>query len=771
MLFALVSALASPASAQEARVPPRVIELPELVLPEGAAISELELVVIVAIDGSAQLEGCDHEASVCDAARDVIARARFEPARVGDRVVAARARVLLRPPEPEPEPEAPAPDPEPPASEPPPSEPEPIADPGPPASDPPPPEGEPLFSARARTPLPAGTRRFELAEIRDVPGAFGDPFRALEAMPGVTPVATGVPYVYVRGAPPASSLYVYDDLPLPMLFHLGIGPAVIHPRMLGPVRLHAGVAPARYGRHLGGVIVGEGPDPRAIDRVAGELEVRLLDANGYVEAPVLGGEVMGAVRVGYPGLVLSLITDDVELVYGDYQLRGRVPVSTQEELRLVWIGSFDRLAVRTSETTTTITTVQFHRGEVRFVRRLGGGAELGLALRAGFEESSVGTDDPNALSLAIAATTIGPRLWVSLVEGPVRLRLGADAIGSFGRPLPPVDVGSFDPFRYDGVFSDSAVRSTSGAFAELIWAIDPTWSIEVGGRFDLWTAGRYATGALDPRLRVTARVLDALELHVGGAIVRQPATFLVPLPGVADVPLLRGLQTAYQAEIGARYEHPLFEAELQLFAHRYEGLAFVDFFLLAASTQEICARPGGGCQHIDGVPRTDGTSWGGELFVRMPPSNDIPVNGWISYTLAWNEIDELAGIAMRPSYDVRHLLNTVVQWHVVDGFHAGVRVLVRSGAPRGVFYQDEVGATQRLERELDAYARLDVQLSYAWDAGWGRMRVSLDWLNASFSEEPIALSCVNRSDGPPTDCRQERTPPIVGPNLGLRIEL
>ncbi|WP_236519716.1 TonB-dependent receptor [Sandaracinus amylolyticus] len=752
--LASVVALASPASAQETRVPPRVLELPELVLPDGAAVSELELVVVVAIDGSAQLEGCAHDASVCDAARDVIARARFEPARVGDRVVAARTRVVLRARPPEVE--APRPDgPDEPEAE--------------PAVEPVP-SSEPLFSARARAPLPAGTRRFELAEIRDVPGAFGDPFRALEAMPGVTPVATGVPYVYVRGAPPASSLYVYDDLPLPMLFHLGIGPAVIHPRMLGPVRLHAGVAPARYGRHLGGVIVGEGPEARDVDRVAGEVELRLLDANGYVETPLLGGEIMGALRIGYPGLVLSLITDEAELFYGDYQLRGRIPLSSREELRLVWIGSFDQLVLRSDETTTT-TTVQFHRGELRFVRRIGAGAELGLALRAGFEESSIGTDDPNALSLAIAATTIGPRLWLALVEGPVRLRIGADAIGSFGRSVPPANVDTFDPFRYDGVFSTSAVRSTSGAFAELIWAIDPTWSIEVGGRFDLWTAGSYATGAIDPRLRVTARVLDALELHVGGAIVRQPATFLVPLPGVADVPMLRGLQTAYQAEVGARYEHPLFEAELQLFAHRYEALAFVDFFLLAASTQEVCARPGGGCQRIDGVPRTNGTSWGGELFVRMPPSNEIPVSGWVSYTLAWNEVEEIAGIAMRPSYDVRHLLNTVVQWHVVEGFHAGVRLLVRSGAPRGVFYRDDVGATQRLERELDAYARLDVQLSYAWDAGWGRMRVSLDWLNASFSEEPIALSCTNDDTGPPTDCRQQKTPPIVGPNLGLRIEL
>ena len=71
----------------------------------------------------------------------------------------------------------------------------------------------------------------------------------------------------------------------------------------------------------------------------------------------------------------------------------------------------------------------------------------------------------------------------------------------------------------------------------------------------------------------------------------------------------------------------------------------------------------------------------------------------------------------------------------------------------------------------------DAQAAYEWDAGWGRMRISLDWFNVTFSEEPIALNCTPEGEpameakGPPTSCRQERTPPLVGPNLGLRIVL
>src|SRR5688500_2976164 len=47
-------------------------------------------------------------------------------------------------------------------------------------------------------------------EVRELPGAFGDAFRAVEIMPGVTPLVSGVPYFYVRGAPPNNSGYFID---------------------------------------------------------------------------------------------------------------------------------------------------------------------------------------------------------------------------------------------------------------------------------------------------------------------------------------------------------------------------------------------------------------------------------------------------------------------------------------------------------------------------------------------------------------------------------
>src|SRR5687767_15318294 len=85
------------------------------------------------------------------------------------------------------------------------------------------------------------------AEVRQLPGAFGDPFRAVEALPGVTPIVSGLPYFYVRGAPPGNIGYYLDGVRVPYLFHAAAGPSVIHPGLVERVDLYSGGYPARFG--------------------------------------------------------------------------------------------------------------------------------------------------------------------------------------------------------------------------------------------------------------------------------------------------------------------------------------------------------------------------------------------------------------------------------------------------------------------------------------------------------------------------------------------
>ena len=195
-----------------------------------------------------------------------------------------------------------------------------------PESEPEPePGAEPEFGARAEVapPRPAA-RKLEAEAMRDVPGAFGDPFRVVDTLPGVVPLLSGVPYVYVRGAPPAGTIYIYDDIAVPALFHLALGPAVIHPALIGDLEFYSAVAPARYGRHVGGVFAAEGPE-RFSGPLRGEFEIRLLDTQAMLDLPIGESRITVSGRYGYPGLALSIFAEDVVLAYWDYQLRARRP--------------------------------------------------------------------------------------------------------------------------------------------------------------------------------------------------------------------------------------------------------------------------------------------------------------------------------------------------------------------------------------------------------------------------------------------------------------
>ena len=89
-----------------------------------------------------------------------------------------------------------------------------------------------------------GETKLSAADVREMPGAFGDPFRAIEALPSVVPMVSGLPFFYIRGAPPTNNSYLLDGIRVPLLFHVGIGEGVIHPALIDRVDFYPGAAPA-----------------------------------------------------------------------------------------------------------------------------------------------------------------------------------------------------------------------------------------------------------------------------------------------------------------------------------------------------------------------------------------------------------------------------------------------------------------------------------------------------------------------------------------------
>jgi hypothetical protein len=430
--------------------------------------------------------------------------------------------------------------------------------------------------ARVRVPVSSGTYQIPLENARDLPGAFGDPLRILDSLPGAVPIANAVPYVYLRGAPPAAINYSYDYIELPLLFHAVFLRSVIHPRMLGPLSLQAGVPNAAFGRRAGGLVLA--PPAAQQHKLNGEVELGLLDFSGFLEAPVGKGTVSVGGHIGYPRLALSIaealrvINPGTSFNYWDGQLRYSVPLGTRNRFEFVWLGSYDnaQLPGISNDPRAGASKIEFHRVEPRFIHRLPRG-EFGAALRFGYDHSELGD------ALRVRSITFGPRFWTALRFGAHNLRIGGDLYSSAGSVEDGPGTLATPP---EGeiqislpVYSESPGRNQGGLFAQATLHTSERTRLELGARFDYWSTNNRIDLAVDPRIRFTFNPARKLELHAAFGTAHQPAVFMLPLPGLTEVAVSRGLTSSIQSEVGFGYELPwALRLEVQGYLHHYDGL-------------------------------------------------------------------------------------------------------------------------------------------------------------------------------------------------------
>lgn len=715
--------------------PPRVLFLPIIDLTgsgsSAARAGAVEATLLVALDGTASLEACSDPA--CAELERGLAKARFEPARIAGQPRAARVRVrfVVR-----------------------------VvaasdaghvgvdasmaatADAGSMAAT-----SDEYGAVATVTQTPPTAHALELAELRELPGAFGDPFRALEALPGVVPVVSGLPYVYVRGAPPAATVYYYDDVQMPALFHLALGPAVVHPAMVGPIDFYPGVAPARYGRKTGGVVAGQAAHRPLQKGLHGELELRLIDMQAYVATPLPnGGRLEFGARYGYPGLLTKLFEPRSVVQYWDYQARASTRLAADTDLTLVVLGSYDMVGERKGARVKRSVEMQFHRLEARVVTRRRS-LEVGYALGGGIERSGLEDD------FEVQAVRIGPRFWLSKRLAKAQLRVGADMLASYGKLADPLEEDPDEKQRVNlddqtfqepprrsvqeknPIYASATTRNVIGAYVELLWPFAARWQAEVGLRADLWLTGGEAQGAVEPRLLLRRELSSRVSVHAAGGLGYQPAVFLIPLPGIADVALDRGLQRAIQSELGVSLELPLaLTAEAKVYAHFYDRM--LSFEAIEDDDHYVCTDSG--CeQHDDSdFARLSAYSYGTELLLRRAYRERI--SGWLAYTLSKADGRTEGGRDITPNFDVRHVGNLVLQWRINKYWHVSLRGYGQSGRfPFGA--SSELDPRQR--RRLPPFFRGDLQISRLWQRGWGELRVSFDWLNFTFQREPFGWDC------------------------------
>ncbi|MFP2958197.1 TonB family protein [Myxococcus sp. 1LA] len=641
------------------------------------------------------------------------------------------------------------------------------------------------------------------AELREVPGTMGDPFRVVMLLPGVGSMVSGVAYPVVRGSQPAATGYFLDGIRVPILFHLFLGPAVIHPDFIDAIDFYPGSPPPRYGRLMGGAIDGRLSRPRD-DRVHGSAYADLINAGFFIETPFkdTGTNVSLAGRYSYTPWLIALAANQLQappppgrenpkvvLDFWDYQ--GRVEQRLGEgTLRLFAFGSSDTFGSEAQDALgdTALQSIVFHRVDLRHRHPIGPG-ELEVGGTWGLDRFAIVSRSPpnEATEVHIDQGHWSARLGYTATLSPsATLRVGADV--EHKRAIVELLQQEGGP-DVDQDVAPVALGTFMGAWTELVWQPHEKWAVVPGLRVDSYhLSPRIDRRALEPRITVRHKVSEALTLKGGAGLFHQPPTTLISLPVVDVGSLLLGLQQGVQLSAGAEwkalrglevgldvYLNPMLRT-IELTPFSDEGM--VDGDDPPDDAPPDTGTPGGlrrGMQLGDGgIPdrsdidfpdfRGHGMAYGVEFLLRHPLGDNW--FGWLSYSLQrstrrtrfyrYDAEGHRVGEAEADlpfTFDQTHILNLVLSYKFSNNVTLGGVLHFNTGRPE----YGSLGSQTHREGEdasgrpswvrsdrdrvdrLPAFLRFDVRLSKSWVYDTFSLEAYLDMLNVTLRRETLGF--------------------------------
>jgi hypothetical protein len=590
---------------------------------------------------------------------------------------------------------------------------DPCGDPGPLVLRLPPQEGGPIYQTVVVATPERPTHKLTGPQLTQVPGAMGDPLRVLDSLPGVASPVWPVPIYAVRGANPGNTGFLLDDLRIPALFHMALGPAVIHPYFFDSLSFYPGGYPARYGRYAAGLVTAQTRAP-AEDAVHAAVDVRLYDAGGLVSAPLPGGGgIMAAARYSYTGALVSRFDPNVRLGYWDYQLRADRPVG-RARLTLLLLGARDTLTADVKTHPDREFVQAFHRVQLRGRLPLGPGV-LSAALAAGVDNTRVPLSD--VVRISVEATSLTPRVSYRVPTGRVDWEAGLDGEVQWLSPLLDVEQPG-----YSDLARERQARLFAGYASATIRATT-RFTVTPELRLDTYAISGASKADMAPRLTARLVLDDKTWLAAHAGRFTQTPSLPLQLPGVENFGLaLYGLQTAWQGAVTVGSKRLTgFEVELTGYVQRY---------VLTDLRDALVVNPNPMAD--DFLVRRDALSYGAEVMIRRPLSERL--YGWLAYTLS-NSLRAMGGGVVGPSdWDQRHIFNLVLgyRWGLTT---FGTRAHYNTGRP--VLVQ---GSVAEEFKRLPGYFQIDWRIDRRILFDTFRLDVYAELVNSMLSRSVFSRS-------------------------------
>ncbi len=627
-------------------------------------------------------------------------------------------------------------------------------------------------------------RTLQRQQLTSVPGTFGDPIRVIQTLPGLARTPFGLGFLVIRGSNPDDTAVYIDGHRVPQLFHFLGGPSILNAEFLDSIDLYPSGYPARFGRSHGGVVAVETRATKS-DGVHGSADVDLLDAGGYVRAPLGKRGSFGiAGRRSYVDTLLPLVLPEpspgstrvVVPIYWDAMLRVDGDLGRHGKIGVFAIRSSDELDVLQTdadeeESLDLNTAVKFFRLIGRYQRRLGTDFTLTLSPAWGRDSLAFASGQAGAASAfseaAIVQDTISYRMRV---KGPLSKRLLLDT---------GMDVES-RVTRYDLLVPDDSNLDTGDEID-----IDPTQVIR---QVEQLSAAIHADLAVDatsrlrllPGARLDAHAISGqawidADLRLTGRYQTTPTLVTKAYLGVFHQP-------PQPESVDARFGNPAVRSERGIHVGvgaevKPTRLWYVDGEIYYIDRDQLVVFSGaaeleGEVANVENfVNSGSGHTWGVEALIRREISERV--YGWLSYTFGKSVRRQRdTSRAVATAFDQPHNLSAVTSWKPGGGWELGGRLRLSSGRPDTPYigatydadsggYRPVSGGFRTIRREL--FHQVDLRIEKTWLFELWSMGLYIDVQN---------LFNVANVEAIQWDYRYRESAPVTGipflPTIGIR---
>lgn len=595
----------------------------------------------------------------------------------------------------------------------------------------------------------ARTRSLKPSEFLKAPGAYGDPVKAVQNLPGVGRVGALSSAVIIEGSAPQDTSYLIDGHQVPIIFHFGGLTSVVFPEAVERVDYLASGYGPEYGRALGGLV-------GVTTRAGRDDRFHLLTFADTFQAGALGEGTTGGggtwlvgARQSYIGTVLKAVLQPdknydllVAPKYTDALVVWEQKASAKTRVKIVGVGSYDEVKFLydnpigrdASGRGTFSNTTSFWRLIPQVSYRPDDASVLKLSLGVGQDRIRVDVYRDFFDVTALQLTTRGDydRKFSSAYRGGL----------GFDHAFTWADVGYRLPGAGGGGPGTAANSSTNTAIASVVapayqlyglywrnvftlgdWTIEPKLRVERHQPVD--------ETFLLPRFAVNYRWDDSLKLRAAAGLYAQPPQ-AAELDGRLGNPDISS-ERAGHATVG-------FEKDFRGGASR--GLTMsADFFYkdldrLVVGTPNVRLVNG----HLEPV-RFDNSGIGHAfgLASQLKYEGDR-WKGWLTYTLSKSvRRDPYTGD--RPfRYDQTHILNAMVSYDLGRRWSLGARLRLVSGQRYtpivGAVYDADddvyrpIAGAANSER-VPAFWSLDLRFDKQWVFDGWLLSMYLDVQNAT----------------------------------------